>query len=161
MKTRCLAVLAAISCGTAKHHDKPTTAEPSGALGPGGDDGRWGKLDDDHPAIAYGPAGSTSIVAIGTPETTGDKAVIRRHVRRQSPMIAACYDRALAAHPKLSGVVTVRFTIGRDGKVSSLAASGLTPVAACVAAIVKGIAFPPLDAEVRVTYPLTFRVAGN
>ncbi|HWO24043.1 MAG TPA: AgmX/PglI C-terminal domain-containing protein [Kofleriaceae bacterium] len=110
------------------------------------------------------PAGPT--VSIGQPDVQGDldKAIIRRYVKRNAAQIQTCYEKRLAARPRLAGTVTVRFLIDRSGQVSMSSSVGLDrEVASCVAAVVKEIEFPRPkgDRDVSVSYPLVFRRAGK
>jgi len=101
-------------------------------------------------------------VSIGRPNATGDldAAIIRRYIRRNIGKIQACYEKELAAKPKLTGTVASRFTIAATGNVVDASASGVDPtVAECVAGVIRGIEFPkPKNGgNVIVNYPFTFR----
>lgn len=99
--------------------------------------------------------------AFGQPSTQGelDKALIRRYVKRNGEKITACYQKALATDPSLSGTVTTTFMIAPTGAVSTSTATGVTEeVSTCVAAVIKAIEFPkPKSGNVQVYYPVTFR----
>jgi hypothetical protein len=90
-----------------------------------------------------------------------DKGLIRTVVRSHVDEIRGCYDRGLAADPKLAGRVAMRFTIDPGGAVSEavVASSDLPPAAAsvqaCIVAAVKGWRFPvpPGSGNAEVLYP--------
>jgi TonB family protein len=117
--------------------DKPTT----------------GKTEVNYP-FAFRPAGSDPKIAAGT----DDKAMIRSFIRANQAKLQYCYERELLAKPDLAGTVTVKFTIEADGKVSAATASGLAKVDACVAQVIREIAFDkPKDGKTEINYPFTFK----
>lgn len=71
------------------------------------------------------------------PESTIDKAYIRRSVRELLPLLQDCYDQGLQRDPKLAGTVVVDFTIEGEPGVGGVighsaiddAASSLSDVA--------------------------------
>lgn len=92
-----------------------------------------------------------------------DKEVIEKEITRWSPDIRGCYEVGLRARPALSGMFTVAFQIGVDGRV-------ITPRAkedelkdevttGCIIRIVEGMVFPPPSGGgvVNVTFPWIFR----
>ena len=116
------------------------------------------------PSSPSSPSGPT--VSIGQPDVQGDldRAIVRRYVKRSAAQIQTCYEKRLAARPRLAGTVTVRFLIDRSGAVSMISSVGLDrEVASCIAAVVKEIEFPrpKHDRDVRVSYPLVFRPVGR
>ena len=72
-----------------------------------------------------------------------------------------CYETGLRANPNLSGRVTARFVIGRDGAVSNAANGGSdlpdAGVVSCVIQAFYGLSFPtPDNGIVSVSYPIMF-----
>jgi TonB family protein len=70
----------------------------------------------------------------------------------------------LAHAPALAGTVAVRFVIGRDGAVSSVADGGSSmpdpAVTSCVVRAFYGLSFPqPEGGIVTVTYPIRFEAS--
>jgi hypothetical protein len=73
------------------------------------------------------------------------KPLIKEGVRAKMPELTACYDKALAKQPGLSGHANSQFFIMPDGKVASASASasGFDPEAgACMADVLETIQFP-------------------
>lgn len=101
-------------------------------------------------------------VFAGEPQAVGEleKKVIRRRMKDELPKIKACYERALAINPALTGTVKTQFFVSPNGVVASCNAAGVdTEMAACVAAIIKAIEFPKPGGGggVQVNFPFTFR----
>ncbi|MDP8257626.1 MAG: AgmX/PglI C-terminal domain-containing protein [Candidatus Alcyoniella australis] len=96
-----------------------------------------------------------------------DRGVISSYVRSKMGGIRSCYERELKKNPALSGKITVTFTVGGDGKVSSASVAGATlndpSVQSCVVRMVRRWRFtPPEDGgAVTVTYPFVFTAVGN
>jgi hypothetical protein len=94
-----------------------------------------------------------------------DKEDIHAVIGTKTTESTACYERALAAQPHLSGRVTVQFVVAGDGLVqaSRLESSTLSlrPTAICVAQRVCTWRFPKTTggAPVVVTYPFNFAPA--
>ncbi|MCK6591855.1 MAG: AgmX/PglI C-terminal domain-containing protein [Polyangiaceae bacterium] len=85
--------------------------------------------------------------------------VIQRIVRQNFGRFRLCYENGLRGNPNLQGRVAVRFIIGRDGAVSSVANGGSdlpdSGVVSCVVRSFYGLSFPqPEDGIVTVTYPI-------
>jgi hypothetical protein len=85
--------------------------------------------------------------------------VIRAVVRESYGRFRQCYEAGLGRNPTLTGRVTLRFVIERDGKVSQVVLGDNTlpdcAVAECVRSIVPGIVFPPPEGGiVTVQYPI-------
>ncbi|HEX2569952.1 MAG TPA: AgmX/PglI C-terminal domain-containing protein [Polyangia bacterium] len=72
--------------------------------------------------------------------------VVRRIIRQQGGRFRLCYEQGLARDPTLAGTVSVRFTIGRDGAVASVADAGSqlsdAGVLGCVVNGLRGLQFP-------------------
>lgn len=99
-------------------------------------------------------------IAFGAPAVAGalDVDMIRRVVKRQTQKLQHCYEQELVRKPTLQGTVTMAFTIGPAGRVTSATASGLgdTSVESCMTRVFKGILFPkPKTGVAVVTFPLT------
>lgn len=88
---------------------------------------------------------------------------IRRVIRSKMLELRACYEAARATQPTLAGRLSVRFTIGVDGAVTSTeVVTGLEPaVDRCVARVVRAAVFPPPrgGGVVVVNYPFHFDAA--
>jgi hypothetical protein len=87
--------------------------------------------------------------------------VIQRVVRQNFGRFRMCYEQGLAKNPNLTGRVSVRFAINRDGAVkhASNAGSDLpdSGVVSCVVSAYYGLSFPaPKDGIVTVSYPIMF-----
>jgi hypothetical protein len=87
--------------------------------------------------------------------------VIQRVVRQNYGRFRACYESGLRANPNLTGRVTARFIIGRDGAVSNAANGGSdlpdSKVVSCVLSQFYGLSFPsPENGIVTVSYPIMF-----
>jgi len=115
------------------------------------------------------PSDSRGKVRVRPPRVRGDMGgsrgrlpaeVIERIVRQNFGRFRLCYERGLLSDPKLEGRVTVRFVIGRDGRVSSVGGGGDLPdsgVVSCVTRAFYGLSFPqPEGGVVTVSYPLAF-----
>lgn len=87
--------------------------------------------------------------------------VIQRIVRQNHGRFRLCYEKGLGANPSLSGRVSVRFVIGRNGAVSNVANAGSSiassEVVNCVVRAFYGLSFPkPEGGIVTVSYPIAF-----
>jgi tetratricopeptide (TPR) repeat protein len=87
--------------------------------------------------------------------------VIQRAVRQRYGAFRACYEQGLARNPQLAGRVSMRFVIGRDGRVSHVTNHGSDlpdqAVVACVLGQAYALSFPePEGGIVTVVYPLLF-----
>lgn len=100
----------------------------------------------------------------GQPVVTGslDKEVIRRVIRHNVGRIRYCYERRLAANPKLQGKVVVRFVIGPQGNVTNALETSSTisdkDLSSCVVGAFRSMVFPKPKGGgiVIVSYPLVF-----
>ena len=86
--------------------------------------------------------------------------VIRDVVRAHYELFRPCYEQALIADPKLTGRVTARFVIARDGHVSDVTMLTDMPectVAECSRRVFSALRFPrPEGGIVTVQYPIMF-----
>lgn len=87
--------------------------------------------------------------------------LIQRVVRQNFGRFRNCYEAGLRGNPNLTGRVTTRFIIDRDGAVSSASNGGSdlpdSKVVSCVVAAFYGVSFPaPKDGVVSVSYPIMF-----
>ncbi len=107
------------------------------------------------PRVRIGP---TSVSGRLPPE------VIQRIVRANYGRFRSCYQTALRNNPNLQGRVSVRFVIGRDGRVSNVGGSGDIPdsgVVSCVTRSFYSLSFPQPDGGiVTVGYPIVFSPAS-
>jgi hypothetical protein len=99
--------------------------------------------------------GATSVSGRLPPE------VIQRIVRQSFGRFRGCYEAGLAKDPGLKGKVSVRFVIGKDGAVASVADAGSDLPAAgvkkCLLAAFSKLSFPaPEGGIVTAVYPLDF-----
>jgi hypothetical protein len=90
--------------------------------------------------------------------------VIQRIVRQNYGRFRQCYESGLRANPNLTGRVSARFVIGRDGAVTNVSNGGGdlpdSSVTSCVLSAFYGLSFPsPDNGIVTVTYPI-FLVPG-
>lgn len=82
---------------------------------------------------------------------------IRDVISRNGPRFRACYDAELPQRPSLAGMVRVRFTIGRNGRVTVKSVSGLTAnVTRCIRGVLASLRFPRSSTVSKVTYPFVF-----
>jgi hypothetical protein len=115
----------------------------------------------------HGRSSSVPRVNIGTAQATGDldKNIIRRYIRQKLPQIQHCYERQLTVKPALAGTVTTQFTINGNGSVISARGTGMgdRDVESCIEEAIRSIQFPKPTGGgiVNVTYPFTFRTAGE
>ena len=144
-----------------------------GQGGPGGPGVGWGSgCHDDgckgipshsgRLSLTHTPAG---VSAPREPKVEGggglDPAVIQRIVRQNFGRFRLCYEAGLRGNPGLTGRVSTKFVIARDGSVatSQLGDSDISDVnvSSCVVRSFSGLSFPSHEgAVVQVTYPLVF-----
>jgi len=84
---------------------------------------------------------------------------VQRVVRASFGRFRACYEAGLARDPKLSGRVSTKFVIDRDGSVGAVADGGSDladdAVRTCIRAAFRSLEFPqPPNGVVTVVYPL-------
>jgi hypothetical protein len=101
------------------------------------------------------PAGVTNVSG------TLPAEIVQRIVRQNYGRFRMCYETGLRSNPNLTGRVTARFVIGRDGAVSNVANGGSdlpdAGVVSCVVQAFYGLSFPtPDNGIVRVSYPIMF-----
>jgi len=101
--------------------------------------------------------------AIGETVVGGHLApeLIQRVVRQNFGRFRNCYETGLRTNPNLTGRVTTRFIIDREGAVSTASNGGSdlpdSKVVACVVSAFYGVSFPaPQNGVVRVNYPILF-----
>jgi hypothetical protein len=87
--------------------------------------------------------------------------VIQRIVRQNDGRYRFCYEQALKTNPQLTGRVTVKFLIARDGSVALSSDGGSdipdTGVRQCVVSSFTQLSFPAPDSGVvSVVYPIVF-----
>ena len=87
-----------------------------------------------------------------------DKSSIRSAISARRPAFGYCYGRR--PNPTNGGLLTLSFTVERDGTViSSSIDDPDRELAACINGYVTVMQFPKPPAEVHVTYPLKFLIA--
>lgn len=87
--------------------------------------------------------------------------VVQRIVRQNYGRFRQCYENGLRANPNLTGRVTARFVIGREGSVTNVQNGGSdipdSGVVSCVVSAFYGLSFPTPEAGiVTVSYPIMF-----
>ncbi len=136
---------------TAPATASPATPSPASAIPPATD------ASPSAPAARPTPGGAPD-----SPAPTGsiDKNAIREVVRAHVGDVRACYNHGLASNPELAGRVTLQFTIGPRGAVTSVVIQDSTlakqsaRVGECIASAARNWAFPaPEGGSVVVTYP--------
>jgi hypothetical protein len=124
-------------------------------VGPGGFGtgvGRGGRKDHE-------PTGPRLRAGVTTVNGHIPAEVIQRIVRQNYGRFRQCYETGLRTNPNLTGRVSARFVIGRDGAVSNVSNGGGdlpdASVTSCVLAAFYGLSFPTPDGGiVTVTYPI-------
>lgn len=110
--------------------------------------------------------GTASVGAEGDEGSEGeiDARGVASRIRARVGAVRACYERALRERPTLAGRLTVRFTIGAEGRVTSIRPEGLPEapeVGVCVANVIRRIEFErPAGGAVEFSFPLTFAPGG-
>jgi len=112
-------------------------------------------------AVAVAEAGG-EVRSLGV--IPNQESAVRRLTRRlgKKEDLRVCYEAGLGRNPALSGLVTARFVIGRDGRVSSVSdAESSLPDATAVACILAAFGdmrfgAPRGDGVVTVVYPIHF-----
>ncbi|NOU32027.1 MAG: AgmX/PglI C-terminal domain-containing protein [Polyangiaceae bacterium] len=145
--------------GTIGHGQGTCTTGDCQGFGPGGKGG-WGRggnhVTGDH---------QVSKISMRVPVTTGNghipPEVIQRIVRANYGRFRACYESGLRTNPSLTGRVSVRFVIGREGAVSTSQDGGSDlpdqAVTSCVVRSFGNLSFPqPEGGIVTVNYPIVF-----
>jgi len=122
--------------------------------GPGGGSG-YGRGSGSFGSASVGSAGSASV---GAPTVTGslDPATVQRVVARARGAIQACFARALASNPALTGGVTLALAIDASGTVTPTLASSTLGDATAEGCIVRQLAplrFPAASAPTHVVVP--------
>jgi len=102
------------------------------------------------------------------PEVDGslDSGKIASVVKSRIRSVQDCYEKELKKNPKLGGKITIRFTIGEDGKVSEARTEsdsmGNPAVADCILSRLRHWRFPkPEGGNVTVSYPFVFAPSGG
>ncbi len=129
----------------------------TGHCGPSGFGKDLGRLGGTH------KTGAPHITPVGTTQVTGrlPPEVVQRIVRQNYGRFRMCYENGLRSNPNLTGRVTARFVISREGSVSNVQNGGSDlPDAAVVSCVVQafyGLSFPtPENGIVSVSYPILF-----
>jgi hypothetical protein len=128
----------------------------TGNCGPAGFGHSVGGPRGEHKVRVPEMRGTTSIVTGHLPPE-----VVQRIVRQNYGRFRMCYESGLRNNPNLTGRVTARFVIGREGAVTNAANGGSdmpdSGVTSCVVQAFYGISFPkPENGIVMVSYPIMF-----
>lgn len=98
--------------------------------------------------------------SLGSAMGTGkiDKNAVAKVFRRRQGAIRTCYERALKVNPNVEGKITVQFTIGPAGRITSIDVTSNTTsdgsIGKCIVDKVKGWRFdPPENGSVTFSYP--------
>lgn len=123
-------------------------------IGFGSGRGHWGRIPRVRRPIRWHEWG-VAITGRLPPE------IVQRIVRSNFGRFRYCYEKGLVHAPELSGRVTARFVIGRDGAVANVANGGSDMpdgvVTNCVLKAFYSLSFPQPDGGiVEVTYPIMF-----
>jgi hypothetical protein len=146
MLGRVFVVAMVAGCGG---HAAPAPAPPHSAASPTPAD-RDAELEDGVRAIATRELGAST--ASHETDTDATHRAIRRSIRQ----LIVCYDRKLANAP-LANEVTIRLTIGNDGTVTTVGASGFgREVDACLERARMGLYFPVPPNVVEIRWPYDF-----
>jgi hypothetical protein len=123
-----------------------------------------------HFAARTGPGHIAKAPQIRTPgsvDVSGrlPATIIQRVVRQNFGRFRFCYEAGLRENPNLTGRVTARFVIARDGSVATVQSGGSdlpdASVVQCVLQAYQGLSFPPPeDGVVTVSYPISFSPAA-
>lgn len=141
--------------------------------GGGGGPGKWGYgkgdkggIGDGHSPLGGGHVAKAPIVRTSTPQINGrlPAEVIQRIVRQNNGRFRMCYEQGLRSNPGLTGRVTTKFVIGRDGAVSQAADGGSDlpnqEVVSCVVRSFNALSFPqPEGGIATVIYPIVLTPA--
>ncbi len=128
----------------------------TGNCGPTGFGHSVGGPHGEHVTRAPRMAGTTSLVSGHLPAE-----VVQRIVRQNYGRFRMCYENGLRLNPNLTGRVTARFVIGREGAVTNASNGGSdmpdAGVTSCVVQAFYGLSFPkPDNGIVMVSYPIMF-----
>ncbi len=106
-------------------------------------------------------------ISVGSGATQGfcKKGNIQSVVKRRAGAIRACYEPRLQVNPKLSGKLTVRWTIGVDGAVTGVSATGDTlgdsATTNCVLRVLRRMRFDKPEGGICVVqWPFVFSSGG-
>jgi len=94
-----------------------------------------------------------------------DKEIIQRIIRHHIMQVRHCYERQLAKDPNLEGRLKIKFTITKDGRVSTVMVQEAleTSVDSCVAQVFRRMTFPKPQGGgiVIVSYPFVFKAGTS
>ncbi len=121
------------------------------------------------PSTRMGPVGGSSpSLRQGATQVTGmlPPEVVQRIARQNFGRFRLCYENGLRKNPGLQGRVTVKFTIGEKGNVTSALDGGSDlpdkDVIQCVTRAFQNLSFPePENGSVIVKYPIIFSPGGG
>ena len=98
--------------------------------------------------------------SLGSAMGTGkiDKSAVAKVFRRRQGAIRTCYEKALKVNPNVEGKITVQFTIGPAGRITSIDVTSNSTsdssIGKCIVEKVRGWRFdPPDNGSVTFSYP--------
>lgn len=94
-----------------------------------------------------------------------DQGKVTKVVRKNMPALRNCYEKALKKNPSLGGKISIKFTIGTNGRVTSAKAAsdsvGDSSVTSCVIGKFRGFVFAkPEGGAVTYVYPIVFKASN-
>jgi hypothetical protein len=138
-----------------------------GGLGHGSGTGTGQGMGNGHGRLGGDHKAKPPQVRMGATTVSGrlPPEVIQRIVRQNFGRFRLCYENGLRNNPNLTGRVSVRFVIGRDGAVANVGNGGSdlpdSSVVSCVVRSFSGLSFPqPEGGIVTVVYPISFAPGG-
>jgi hypothetical protein len=105
--------------------------------------------------------------AVDGPEPDGAAlARVMAELKRQTPKLAACYEKWLKANPTASGEVVLELTVTAQGRVKRARLPGgpqaiSAASAECLVTTAKTLVLPPLGVEATLEQPLVLRPPGR
>jgi hypothetical protein len=134
-----------------------------GTIGHGAGTGTGQGFGNGHGRLGGAHATKAPSIRQGATQVNGrlPPEVIQRIVRQNFGRFRLCYENGLRTNPNLAGGVTVRFSISREGAVSSTSDGGSSlPDQGVIGCVVRGfgnLSFPaPEGGIVTVVYPIIF-----
>lgn len=88
------------------------------------------------------------------------KRQIRQRVHDRAGEVNACFDKALADHPGLTGTVVVSFVITPAGAVTNAVGTGMAAeINGCIVDVVSKLTFPlPPGGGMQISYPFSLTI---
>lgn len=134
-----------------------------GTIGHGSGTGSGSGFGSGHGRLGGSHAAKAPQVRMGATQVSGrlPAEVIQRIVRQNYGRFRLCFENGLRNNPNLTGRVSVRFVIDREGRVANVGNGGSdmpdSAVVSCVVRSFSGLSFPaPEGGIVTVVYPIMF-----